>query len=202
MGSASAQIVEAVPMRARQRLETRERVFDAAMREFRRVGVGPAQVEDIVRRARVARGTFYLHFPTKEHVLLEHSARDQAAVAERLRGMLTRSPRSFLRRVADLTLDFAAAEVPAVSREMFMAIARHATSLEPQRMPLVAVVAEFLAAAQARGQVRADLAPAELVAAFFPGVFGVLLFKQDSDPTELRGTLHAVVEVFVRGVVP
>jgi AcrR family transcriptional regulator len=202
MRSASAQMVEAVPMRARQRLETRERVFEAAMREFRRVGVGPAQVEDIVRRARVARGTFYLHFPTKEHVLLEHSARDQAAVAARLQASLTRSPRTFLRQVGDLVLEFAAAEVPAVSREMFMAIARHATCLEPQRMPLVAVVSEFFAAAQARGQIRLDLAPAELVAAFFPGVFGVLLLKQDSDPTELRAALQAVVEVFVRGIVP
>jgi hypothetical protein len=69
-------------------------------------------------------------------------------------------------------------------------------------MALVAVVSEFFAAAQLRGQVRQDLAPAELAAAFFPGVFGVLLLKQDSDPTELRATLHAVVEVFVRGIVP
>jgi AcrR family transcriptional regulator len=155
-----------------------------------------------VRGAGVARGTFYLHFPTKEHVLLEHSARDQAVVAERLRASLARSPRAFLRQAGDLVLEFAAAEVPAVSREMFMAIARHATELEPGRMALVAVVSEFFAAAQARGQVRRDLAPAELVAAFFPGVFGVLLLKQDSDPTELRATLHAVVEVFVRGIVP
>jgi AcrR family transcriptional regulator len=202
MTSGSAQVVDVVSSRERQRLETRERVFEAAMREFRRVGVGPAQVEDIVRGAGVARGTFYLHFPTKEHVLLEHSARDQAVVAERLRASLARSPRAFLRQAGDLVLEFAAAEVPAVSREMFMAIARHATELEPGRMALVAVVSEFFAAAQARGQVRRDLAPAELVAAFFPGVFGVLLLKQDSDPTELRATLHAVVEVFVRGIVP
>jgi len=191
-----------VPARARQRLVTRERVFAAAMLEFRRVGVGSAQVEDIVRRAGVARGTFYLHFATKEHVLLEHSARDQAAVAERLRSSLGQAPRTFLRQVGDLVLEFAAAEVPAVSREMFMAIARHATELEPRRMALVALVSEFFEAAQARGQVRQDLAPAELVAAFFPGVFGVLLLKLDSDPGELRGTLHAVVEVFVRGIVP
>ena len=202
MTSGSAQVVDVVSSRERQRLETRERVFEAAMREFRRVGVGPAQVEDIVRGAGVARGTFYLHFPTKEHVLLEHSARDQAVVAERLRASLARSPCAFLRQAGDLVLEFAAAEVPAVSREMFMAIARHATELEPGRMALVAVVSEFFAAAQARGQVRRDLAPAELVAAFFPGVFGVLLLKQDSDPTELRATLHAVVEVFVRGIVP
>jgi len=83
MTSGSAPVVAAVPARARQRLETRERVFEAAMREFRRAGVGAAQVEDIVRAAGVARGTFYLHFPTKEHVLLERAARDQAAVAER-----------------------------------------------------------------------------------------------------------------------
>jgi len=190
-----------VPVRKRQRLETRERVFAAAIREFRRVGVPQAQVEDIVRAAGVARGTFYLHFPSKEHVLLEYSARDQVAVADELRAALGCSPRSFLQRAADLVLDVAAAEVPAVSREIFIAIARHATELESERMPLVEVVEAFFAAAQTRGDIRRDLDPSELVAAFFPGVFGVLLLELESDATELRATLHAVVEIFVRGIV-
>ena len=34
-------------------------------------GFSNAQIDRIVERAGVARGTFYFHFPTKEHVLVE-----------------------------------------------------------------------------------------------------------------------------------
>jgi len=61
--------------RERQRLETRGRLYEAALAEFRRVGFANAQIEAIVERAGVARGTFYFHFPTTEHVLLEFQHR-------------------------------------------------------------------------------------------------------------------------------
>src|SRR3990172_11836889 len=71
--------------RERQRLETRNRIYEAAIAEFRRAGFQRAQVETIVERAGVARGTFYFHFPTKEHVLLEMQRRTEAEIVERLR---------------------------------------------------------------------------------------------------------------------
>ncbi|MGH3296389.1 MAG: helix-turn-helix domain-containing protein, partial [Trebonia sp.] len=57
--------------RAVRRRETRERVYTAAVTEFRRVGMAAADVSVITGEAGVARGTFYFHFPTKEHVLAE-----------------------------------------------------------------------------------------------------------------------------------
>ena len=59
--------------RERRRLRTRERLYEVALDEFVRVGVGPAQVGDITRVAGVAYGTFYTHFENKQAVLLEAS---------------------------------------------------------------------------------------------------------------------------------
>lgn len=57
--------------RKRQRLETRKKVYQAALTVFRRDGVNEARIEDIVKLAGVANGTFYFHFPTKDDVLAE-----------------------------------------------------------------------------------------------------------------------------------
>lgn len=186
--------------RTRQREETRARVLAAALGEFRRVGVQAAQVEDIVRAAGVARGTFYLHFPTKDHVLLEAICRDQEPIAARLCAYLERPPRVFLRAAVDQVIALAAAEVPAVSREALIALARHATDVQRDRMPLARAATEYFRRAQARAEVRRDLTPAELVAAFFPGVLGVLLLEPAGEARRLRVRLHHVVDVFVRGI--
>jgi AcrR family transcriptional regulator len=57
--------------REAQRLETRQRVYEAAIAEFKRAGMADADIGVIIKDAGVARGTFYFHFPTKEHVLEE-----------------------------------------------------------------------------------------------------------------------------------
>jgi AcrR family transcriptional regulator len=48
----------------------RQQLLDAAVWVFARKGYRRAQVSDIIVRAKVARGTFYLHFKSKEQVFL------------------------------------------------------------------------------------------------------------------------------------
>jgi TetR/AcrR family transcriptional regulator, repressor for uid operon len=67
--------------REARRLQTRERILSAAIAEFKRSGTAGADVGAIVAAASVAHGTFYFHFPTKEHVLLELERREEARVA-------------------------------------------------------------------------------------------------------------------------
>ena len=64
-----------------RRLQTRERILGAAIAEFKRSGMAGAEVNAIVAAAGVAHGTFYFHFPTKEHVLLELETREEARIA-------------------------------------------------------------------------------------------------------------------------
>jgi len=68
--------------RETRRLQTRQRLLDAAVAEFKRVGMAGADVNAIVAAAGVAHGTFFFHFPSKEHVLLELERHEEAHLAE------------------------------------------------------------------------------------------------------------------------
>ena len=74
----------AASARDTQRQQTRQRVFAAALAEFKRTGMAAADVRDIAAAAGVARGTFYFHFPTKEHVLAEFERQEEARMVAQL----------------------------------------------------------------------------------------------------------------------
>jgi AcrR family transcriptional regulator len=65
-----------------KRLQTRERLLGAAIAEFKRSGMAEADVSAIVNAAGVAHGTFFFHFPTKQHVLLELERREEERIAK------------------------------------------------------------------------------------------------------------------------
>ena len=77
--------------REAQRRETRQRVYAAAIAEFKRTGMAAADVGVIAKEAGVARGTFYFHFPTKEHVLAELERHEEARLAAQLAKFLARA---------------------------------------------------------------------------------------------------------------
>lgn len=56
----------------------------AAVAEFKRSGVAAAEIAAIVSAAGVAHGTFFFHFPTKEHVLLELERREERRIANQI----------------------------------------------------------------------------------------------------------------------
>src|SRR4029077_7619768 len=55
--------------RERRRMETREKIFRAAMQLFAERGFSQTTTEDITEAADVGQGTFFNYFPTKQHVL-------------------------------------------------------------------------------------------------------------------------------------
>ena len=190
------------PSRTRQRLETREKLYQAAVAAFRHSGVSAASVEEIVRAAGVARGTFYLHFPTKDDVLVELLRRNQAVVADRLVGKRRAGAATYLGLAANGMVDWVRSEGPELSREIFMMILRRGTETEDE----VAVVTEELEAffieAQQRGEARDDLAPHDLMILFLTSVFGLVLMVDDPTSDGIRTSLHQACEVFVRGIAP
>lgn len=75
-------VVSGPSARETKRLQTRERLLGAAVAEFKRSGMAEADVAAIVAAAGVAHGTFFFHFPTKEHVLLELEKREEDRMAK------------------------------------------------------------------------------------------------------------------------
>ncbi|WP_235680174.1 TetR family transcriptional regulator [Paenibacillus albicereus] len=46
-------------------MDKRERIIEAALEVFQELGIEKAKISDIVKRAGIAQGTFYLYFPSK-----------------------------------------------------------------------------------------------------------------------------------------
>src|SRR5437868_9246106 len=72
--------------RQRRSAEIRERLFRAALALFAKKGFAETTVEDITNAADLGKGTFFNHFPSKDHILIAFSdmqiAKLQQAVNE------------------------------------------------------------------------------------------------------------------------
>lgn len=69
--------------RERKKRETRERIFNAAINLFKKNGFDGTTIDMISEEADVARGTIFLHFPSKEAILANWSYERLQEVEER-----------------------------------------------------------------------------------------------------------------------
>jgi AcrR family transcriptional regulator len=146
--------------RQRQVDHTRARLFQAAIEEFRRVGFGRASVSRIAREAGVSRPTFYFHFPTKEHVLVELEWIEECRLVERMEP--ARSLREALHALAGGIIDLETRLGEAnLVRDMFSIYARRPAELklDEQPYPVIPVLTRHFRGAAARGELRAGLEP-------------------------------------------
>jgi TetR/AcrR family transcriptional repressor of uid operon len=190
--------------REQRRLETRQRIFEAALAEFVESGFQKAQIDRIVERAGVARGTFYFHFPTKEHVLLELQKREQQSVADRVAVRLggAETLTEYLRQVmhAILEEESNSAVVPELMREMLAMYVRQpqAALVQPMQEPLIVSMIDQFHEYAERGEVRDDLSPEELVGTFMRSIFGCVAI--DVDGGERVVGIESFIDIFVKGI--
>jgi AcrR family transcriptional regulator len=194
-----------VGVREAQRLQTRARVFDAALAEIGRSGLAGADVAAIAAAAGVVRGTFYFHFPTKEHVLVELERAEEAKIVARLDTETTR-PNDLVSMLRVLVHQVLAAEQrlgPVVFRDM---LGLHFSATRPVEDELAAhPLAEFVIAAitdaQAVGRVSSDADPGELAVIFLTGLFALLATDVDVSRTR-AALLDRYVTTIVSGMEP
>lgn len=190
--------------RARQRLDTRERIFAVALQEFRSVGIAAAQVDRIARAAGVARGTFYFHFPTKDDVLLELAARVSARIARRIESLGESAPslRELLTRVTEAITDEHArvGETGLLAEMLSLHVRRpHDLSDPTGNVPnLVDELARQLEAARARGRFSSSLPVDQLAVVFATSLFGICARMPAG--AGLRRSCEAWVDLVVRGL--
>ncbi len=190
-------------VREAQRLETRARVFDAAVAEIGRSGLAGADVSTIARAAGVVRGTFYFHFPTKEHVLVELERTEEVKIVERLRSAAPAS-RDLASLLAALVRQVVAAERrlgPLIFRDM---LGLHFSSTRPVEdeigsHPLAEFVIAAIADAQTAGRVKTDANPGELGVIFMTGLFALLATAGPASRTR-TALLDRYVTTILEGV--
>lgn len=188
--------------RERQVGSTRSRLFAAAIAEFRRVGFDRANVARIAREAGVSRPSFYFHFPTKEHVLLELQWLEERALAERLEA--TRGLRETLHELGEGLIAWEAKLGDSdLFRDMFSIYARRPAGLpiEEQPFPIVAALTRHFADAAARGELRAGLEAEAAARVCLTSLLG-LLIGLPSAPDQRRADFDLLFSLYLAEEAP
>lgn len=192
-----------VTTRALQRMETRERVFQAALSEIQRVGAASAQIPRIVEEAGVAVGTFYRYFSSKEDVLLELQRRQRAEVASEFAKRCTDEAtlKDLLFAFADCVLRDRSESDRLLERESIALIVRREWPEPDWNDALFAPITARFRDLQAAGKIRAHHSPEELTsfvsALVFGFVAGISVLSQ-----ERRRSARAVIELLLEGLEP
>lgn len=69
-----------------------DRILDAAGELLLRYGHGKVTIEDVARRAKIGKGTVYLHWRTKDEVFLALLARESVRMTEQISAVLRADP--------------------------------------------------------------------------------------------------------------
>ena len=178
MTSTSEAASQVVSAREAQRLQTRARLFEAAVAEIDRSGLAGTDVAAIAAAVGVSRVTFYFHFPTKEHVLVELERAEEAKIVAKLADEASK-PGDLMTVLTLLVREVLAAEQrlgPVVFRDM---LGLHFSATRPVedelgQHPLAEFVIAAITAAQAAGRASRDADPGELGVIFLTGLFALL----------------------------
>jgi AcrR family transcriptional regulator len=178
-------------------------LFDAAVAEISRSGLAGADVSKIVAAVGVARGTFYFHFPTKEHVVVEVERAEEAKIVARL-GAKQSEPSDLLSMLSLLVREVLAAERrlgPVFFRDM---LGLHFSSTRPvedksSEHPLAEFLIAAIAEAQDAGRVARDADAGELGVFFLTGLFA-LLATDTSSPRARAALMDRYVKTMVLGM--
>lgn len=196
---------DSATQRETQRRRTRARLLDSAIVEFQRAGTNAADINAIAKAAGVARSTFYFHFPTKEHVLLELIRRDEARLADELGRFL--DTRHDLAGVLKVIVE----SVLALESRWGAALFRDVLSLyfspnrpEPEQWanhPIFVLLAAEVERARIRGELYDDVDAYHSAAFFLIGVYALLTTIGESQ-SERDVALRKFVASSLRSMVP
>ncbi len=185
-----------------RRLQTRERILGAAIVEFKRAGMSGADVHAIVAAAGVAHGTFFFHFPSKEHVLLELESREEARMAADFGRFLDERHDlvSALTEVVHLVAGLERTLGPLLFKEI---LALHFSPTRPNKdewveHPIIVLLVQEIERARGDDEVHPEVDAFYSAAFFLLGIYGVLTTMSNFDTRETM--LAKLVATAVRGL--
>jgi AcrR family transcriptional regulator len=192
--------------RQRRSVETRERLFRAALALFAQKGFTETTVEDITEAADVGKGTFFNYFPSKDHILLAFGemqlSKLESAIEEARR---TGEPMpNFLR-----SLGVRMTQEPARNPSIIRALLQAYLSTTPVREAMVdlqkrvhALHTQMIQLGQERGEIRGDLPATEIAHVFRQTIFGTLLLWSLYGDATLHARIEAAFNVLWTGLAP
>lgn len=192
--------------RERRSVETRERLFRAAMDLFARKGFTETTVGDITEAADVGKGTFFNYFPSKDHILLAFGemqlAKLQAMVEE---ARSSGEPMPHFLRSLGVRMTQEPIRNPAIVRTLLQAYlsttpVREGMSDLQRRVQ--ALHTEIVRLGQERGEIRNDLPASEIAQVFRQTIFGTLLMWAVQGDATLHPRMESSFNVLWSGLAP
>lgn len=175
---------------------TRERIFQAALGEFRERGFEEASIGQIAQRAGTSRASFYFYFPSKDAVLLDLQWRVERELIERTRDVV--GLRAFLPALVDALCE-ADTEIGAggLLRTTLGVYIRQPAGLDlaDQPFPLMKEIARRFAAGRER-ELRPGLDPVLATDLFLSALFG-LIAGTAGPVAERRSDLRQLAALFL-----
>ncbi|GAA4221091.1 AcrR family transcriptional regulator [Streptosporangium album] len=169
------------PKDASHHLERAHRILDAATDLVLRWGYDKTTIEDIARRAGVAKGTIYLHWRTREELFAALLRRERVAMLNEVRRRVEDSPgtlRDLLRLLASEVMNRPLMRAVLLGdSEVLGKLTRMKRDGEISA-GLRSGFETYLGALLEHGALRTDLSPAEHVTALVSILYGFLLVPQ------------------------
>src|SRR5580704_14884328 len=186
--------------RERRRLETRERIYRAALQIFAQRGYLETTVEDITDAADVGKGTFFNYFPTKEHVLATYGEQRVAAIEAALKKARLAN-HSVLAVLKELATNLAgqSSQSPELLRSIFAAhlsCAPVRAEFQNRLQRARRVLAEIFVVGQETGEIRRDRSAAELARLTHLILMGVTIAWALNPDSMLRKSSEEVWDLF------
>lgn len=189
--------------RGRKGRQTRERLLGAAIAEFKRDGMAAADIGAIVSAAGVAHATFFFHFPTKEHILIELEKREQERMAAEL-ARYYREPRD-VRTILGKAVSVLTALERRLGNRLFKDfLALHFSTKNPPSEewtvhPVIVAVVEELQRAQQRGLIPAEVDVMLNGVSFLAGLYALLITMPPDDEVR-RPVIDEYLTTYVYGM--
>jgi TetR/AcrR family transcriptional repressor of uid operon len=191
-----------------QRRQTRQRVYAAAIAEFKRAGLADADIGAIVKEAGVARGTFYFHYPTKEHVLAEFERNEEVRTAAQLTRFMA-APHDLAEILGEIVRLFRVVE-RRIGRTLFREmLGLHFSPRRPDVLPgadqwadypIMLLAIEAVERARDRGEVCPGTNAVHTAQFFMLGLYAVLIAGHGRSKSERASIIDNFITTVLRGI--
>lgn len=189
-----------------QALVTRQHIFEAAVKLFYMHGYENVTIEAICEEAGVSKGSYYNHFTSKEHIIIQQFINIDVLASDSS-DILNDSNTSFEHRIRVIA-DFASDSIIAVGFDTVRAV--YSAMIAPgkktafaisEKLVVFGILVEVINQAQSKGEVRQDVTSFDM-AIFLIGCYRGVVYDWclEENRWDLKERIRSVLNLLLLGI--
>ena len=192
--------------RQRRSAEIRERLFRAALDLFAKKGFIETTVEDITEAADVGKGTFFNHFPSKDHILIAFGEMQLAKLEDAIENARqSNMPMPEFLHSLGMRMLQEPTRNPAIMRTLlqaFLSTTPVRAAMNDLQKRAQALHTQIVELGQARGEIRNDIPASEIAYVFRQTLLGTVLVWSVYGDATLHARIEGAFKVLWSGMAP